>query len=183
MCLHVHTYIFFRKREELLNQIRELEALVKELQAKLDAATQSGQDEALTPSSNVQPSSPRVAVVQDKDIQDWIDKARESANVSGDLEPSVVSTVDEHERLSAQESDYDDEDGVPEASPEPLLRVEGTTRSPAVGTALSPIGLIASSALRTGRVKGGSTGSASVDGDADVGVANASYFRPGGCYS
>jgi hypothetical protein len=51
-----------------------------------------------------------------------------------------------------------------------------------VGTALSPIGLIASSALRKGH-KGGSTGNASVDGDADVGVANASYFRPGEWYA
>lgn len=164
----------------MLNRIRELEAQVKELKDKLDVATQSGRDDVLSPSSVVRSPSPKATRVQDKDIQDWINQARESANVSGDLDPSAVSTVDELERLSTQEDsdDGDDDDGLPEASPEPLLRVEGTTRSPAVGTTLSPIGLIASSALRKGR-KGGSTGSASVDGDRDIGVANASYFRPG----
>lgn len=168
----------------MLNRIRELEALVKDLQGKLDASTQSGLESALSPTSIIRSPSPGPTRVQDKDIQEWIDKARESANVSGDLNPSAVSSVDEHERLSAQEESDDDYEGhgVFESSPEPLLRglaAEGTTRSPAVGTALSPIGLIASSALRKKRGKG-SAASASVDGDRDdVGVANASYFRPG----
>ncbi|KAF8522542.1 hypothetical protein JB92DRAFT_2887791 [Gautieria morchelliformis] len=173
------------KREELLNRIRELEALVKDLQGKLDLATHGAPESALSPSSiALRSPSPQAARVQDKDIQDWIDKARESANVSGDLDPSAVSTVDDHERLSAQEEseDGEEEDGVPESLSESLVRgsgPEGSTRSPAVGTALSPIGLIASSALRKKRGKG-SAASASVDGDRDdVGVANASYFRPG----
>jgi hypothetical protein len=88
--------------------------------------TQSGHDDALSPTSIMRSPSPGAARVQDKDIQDWIDKARESANVSGDLDPSAMSTVDEHERLSTQESE--DEDEEPEKSPEPMLRVEGTTR-------------------------------------------------------
>ncbi|KAF8589368.1 hypothetical protein K439DRAFT_1628805 [Ramaria rubella] len=180
------------KREELLNRIREQEAVIKDLQTKLEAFSISsggGAESAVTPSSNAvrSPSPPpRPVHVQDKDIQEWINKARESANVSGDLAPSAVSTVDEHERLSAQEeSDDEEEYGAPE-SPEPLLRppAEGTTRSPAVGTALSPIGLIATSALSKNRHRRrGSTTSASADGGRDerdeVGVANASYFRPG----
>ena len=179
-----------------MNTIREQEAVIKALRDKLDAfmhTSQSGPDTSLSaistsgrgPSGLGSPtlSHPRLSLsprVQDKDIQDWIDKARESANVSGDLDPGAVSTVDDHERLSTrEESDDDADDGVSASEAESLLRPpgEGTTRSPAVGTPLSPIGLIASSALKKKPRRGSTT---SAEGETDVGVANESYFRPGG---
>lgn len=158
-----------------MQQIRDQADKIKELEARLANAH-------LTESS-----SPPVA------IQEWIDKARENFNTA-DLEPAVVSPeslIPEHEESE------DDEEGQESESEHlsPPREIYGrqadgsgtggpaaTMKSPAVGTTLSPIGMIAASALKSKRVRSrrGSQASGSNDeGKEEVGVANASYFKPG----
>ncbi|KAF8508106.1 hypothetical protein BU17DRAFT_70933 [Hysterangium stoloniferum] len=190
------------KREDLLNRIRDQETTIQDLRAKLEAAHISHErqpsygpsaESALSPSSAHTPEDPAELSVQDKDIQAWIEKARESAQIggaAGDLDPSVVSAADAPSEREESE-DGDDEHLEVEVFERAASAGLGgsvgdggltVTRSPAVGTTLSPIGLLASTALRSGGRRAsrrGSTTSLSADGNKEVGLANPSYFLPG----
>ncbi|KIJ52331.1 hypothetical protein M422DRAFT_222838 [Sphaerobolus stellatus SS14] len=176
------------KREDLQNKIREQEATIAELRSRLERAKISTSSDA--PSTAASPkahgatnsvASPTSATVPDKAIQEWIEQARENAHTAGDLEPSAVVGEDPlSEPAETDEEDFDEELDQPEMlSPQSAAVTADSaqsTRSPAVGTTLSPIGMIAHTALRN-RVRSQAN---SLDGEAEeLGVANASYFRPG----
>lgn len=182
-----------RKREDLIKQIRQQEAEISDLRARLNGVSIS--NSALSPQENT--SSPQEAPNQveennqpmPEDLQLWIQEAKVTAHSKGavqDLEPTAVNAGDASDGEDSGDEDRveglsDDvvENGSSALSPSAITDGghSSTTKSPVVGGILHPIGLIASGAVHMG---------ANADEEQNtgndqqgVGIAHPGYFRPG----
>lgn len=179
-----------RKREHLLNQIREQAKQIQDLMAKVEAlnrpsAAQSPHSPNATLHSPMQSNSE--SVVPNAEMQDWISRARVSIQEFGGLIPAGDPTDADDAYLSdeAEEEYSDDESGYATAEDE-ASRDMG---SPASSTAKkqqaqttklkmlpgedAPYGLMAALSIR----KSVREKSVEPESSEAVGVASAGFFR------
>lgn len=182
-----------RKREHLLNQIREQAKQIQELMAKVEALNRPAVAQSpRSPESSIQSpmESNSESVVPNAEMQDWISKARVSILEFGGLIPAGDPTDADDSYVSdegaAAEEYSDDESGYATAEDETTRDVgspaSSTTKRQAVQTTSlkmlpgedTPYGLMAALAIR----KHAREKSVEPESSEAVGVANADFFRP-----
>jgi hypothetical protein len=192
-----------RKRELLMNQIRDQAKQIQELMAKLEASNRheaalssSDAQSPRSPSSSVQPcplGTNAETVVVNPELQDWIAKAQESLQAFGGLLHSGAPmdhgedpysdddlTAEEYSDAESGYATADDEAPKDMASP-----ASSTTKKQAgAKTKLSllpgddaPYGLMAALAIK----KNAREKSVEPESSEAVGVANANFFRSSMC--
>lgn len=179
-----------RKREHLLNQIREQAKQIQELMAKVEAlnrpaAEQSPHSPGSTIHSTMESNSE--SVVPNAEMQDWISKARVSIQEFGGLIPAGDPTDADDPYLSDEAEEYsDDESGYATAEDDASRDVGSPAssvarRQPARTAPLkmlpgedTPYGLMAALAIR----KNAREKSVEPESSEAVGVASADFFRP-----
>ena len=183
--------IYPRKREHLLNQIREQAKQIQELMARVEdrpVTVQSPHSPGSTLHSPMESNSE--SVVPNAEMQDWISKARVSIQEFGGLIPAGNSIDMDDPYLSdegvAAEDYSDDESGYATAEDDASRDVGSPAsstarRQPAQTTPLkmlpgedTPFGLMAALAIR----KNAREKSVEPESSEAVGVASADFFRP-----
>lgn len=184
---------FPRKREHLLNQIREQAKIIQELMAKVETlnhmlSAQFPQSPGSALHSPLESNSE--SVVPSAEMKDWISKARTSLQEVGSLIPAG-DAADTDDAYSDEEEDYsDDESGYATADDDTSKDVGSpacsiTKRQQAQATKLNtlpgedaPYGLMAALAIR----KNAREKSLEPESSEAVGVAKADFFRPSMCW-
>ncbi|KAH0832961.1 hypothetical protein J3R83DRAFT_11937 [Lanmaoa asiatica] len=182
----------FRKREHLLNQIREQAKQIQELMAKLEASNRPAVVQSpRSPGSSIHSpmESNSESVVPNAEMQDWISKARVSIREFGGLIPAGDPIDGDDPYISdegaAAEEYSDDESGYATAEDDAIRDVgspvSSTTKRAAQTTQLrmipgedAPFGLMAVLAIR----KSAREKSVEPESSEAVGVASADFFRP-----
>ena len=176
-----HSHDAHSMREILRKQIREKDAEIDNLLAKLNPTSLMSTPLSINPS--------RLALTQDqrvqyRDVLMYLDKAQNSARVSG--EPSSRAKIDVSALDEEYEYDSESEDGS--SGMEDLQESTASLHIHPLPQKFAPAGILASTTLESrsrlsspvsGRDPASSENEQQQEDVADGGFANSAYFEPG----